>query len=165
MMVYDALVNHVATDKVPRLLQSICSRTVLQLAEKPSRNSVEQMSRELGSIGTLSSLQCAEFAMNTANNRLGSDATTQEGMHVNCIRLISATDTAMMAIDQLPGGLQMITNKSHIVNSINDLSKLYSSFHNINYIDCRELIINNIANTMSDRAVVNHTTISKLEEE
>jgi hypothetical protein len=124
----------------------------------PHRSTVEQMAREFGSI---SDLQAAEWAMHNNNLTLGFDATTQEGVHVNSINLTSKDKCLVIALDQLPGGTAF-DYESHICTSIDYMAFVYSDFYQSNFDECRNSIIENISNTMSDRVAVNHLTISKV---
>jgi hypothetical protein len=109
-------------------------------------------------------LQAAEFALTTADLTLGFDATTQEGVHINSVHLSSKDTTLVIAVDQLPGGTAQ-DYADHIVEAINNLATTYCSLHAGNtYEQIRRKIVGNITNTMSDRAAVNHATITKLEE-
>ena len=102
------------------------------------------MAHELGSI---SDLQAGEMAMTLNNITLGFDATTQDGVHVNCIHLTSREKCIVIALDHLPRGTAH-DYESHI--------------YSCDFLECRDSIINNIKNTMSDRAPVNHSTIQKV---
>ena len=118
------------------------------------------MTRELGAI---SDLQAAEIALETPNLTLGFDATTQVGVHVNCIYFTTSTFCQVIAIDQLAGGTAA-DYAQHVLKSVDHLSEVYSDFHHTDFQDCRCQIISNITNTMSDRAVVNHATVQKISE-
>ena len=50
MMVYDAVVNQVPTTNIPTLIQTFFERSGITLKDVPHRNTVEQMTRELGVI-------------------------------------------------------------------------------------------------------------------
>ena len=87
------------------------------------------------------------------NCTLGFDATTQEGVHVNSIHVTTNTRCYSVAVDELPSGTAGHYH-DHIVNSIDNLAGLYCDF--TNFIDTRNLIIVNIANTLTDRCSANH---------
>ena len=158
MMVYDSIVNQVPTVNIPLLMQSYAKRHGETLSSVPQRTTVEQMARELGSIGDL---QSAEQQCKPKILTLGFDATTQEGMHINNIHLTSVTDCNVIAIDQLPGGTADDYSE-HICSSVDNLAETYASFHKDEFQHCRARITENISNTMTDRAVVNHASVQKV---
>ena len=157
-LIYDMLVCHVPTCNVPPLLGKIAEHTGQRFTDIPHRTTVEQMARELG---VISDLQTAETAMTTDNLTLGFDATTQEGVHINAVHFTTETVCRVVAIDELAGGTSD-DYEGHITQSVDNLSKVYSDFHKLPYAEVRNNIIGNISNTMSDRAAVNHATITKV---
>jgi len=160
MKVFDILVNQVPTENIPKLMERIAERSGDTLSDIPNRTTVEQMARELGIIADL---QTSELAMKTKNLTLGFDATTQEGVHVNSIHFTTKEETHVIAVDELPGGTTDDYH-NHICDSVDHLASMYADFHEEEFQHCRTSIINNISNTMTDRAVVNHSTIQKLME-
>ena len=99
--------------------------------------------------------------MTTDNLTLGFDATTQEGVHINAVHFTTETVCRVVTIDELAGGTSD-DYEGHITQSVDNLSKVYSDFHKLPYAEVRNNIIGNISNTMSDRAAVNHATITKV---
>ena len=124
MMVYDCIVNQTPTRNIPTLLQKIAKRLDSEV-EVPCRTLVKQMTRELG---VTSDLCAAKFAMTKPNITLGFDATTQEGMHINCVHLTSTPVTtdandSFIAGDQQPGEAAQISSSDiSIINFINQLN-------------------------------------------
>lgn len=157
-LVYDMLMCHVPTRFVPILLQKLSDHLGLSFNSIPCRSSVEQMARELG---VIAELQAAQTAMVTKDITLAFDATTQEGVHVNAIHFTTQDECIVVAIDQLAGGTSD-DYETHITRSVDHLARVYSDFHQQQYNDVRSTIIGNIANTMSDRAAVNHATVTKV---
>ncbi|XP_070181627.1 uncharacterized protein [Littorina saxatilis] len=157
-LIYDMLMCHVPTRSVPLLLQKLSDHTLIEFNSIPNRTTVEQMARE---IGVISELQAAETAIATKNLTLAFDATTQEGVHINAIHMTTETECVVVAIDQLAGGTA-VDYETHIAQSVDHLAKVYSDFHQQEYTEVRKTIISNISNTMSDRAAVNHATITKI---
>ncbi|XP_047138521.2 uncharacterized protein LOC124814655 [Hydra vulgaris] len=158
MIIYNMLICNVPTGNIPFLIQKIGQCMGFIFSDIPHRNSIEQMARELGSI---SSLQAAEWAINNSQLTLGFDATTQKGVHINSIHLTSKDKCLVIALDQLPGGTAD-DYENHICNAIDHMAFIYSHFHSCSYNESRSSIIANISNTMSDRVAVNHLTISKV---
>ena len=155
MMVYDAVVQQAPTVNVTPLLEKLTWRIGLTITDIPKRHSVEQMAHELGVISTI---QAAEIAMETDNVTIGFDATTQEGTHINSVHLTTMDKCIVVAIDQLAGGTAE-DYEQHVCDSVDELALQYSSFVNIEYQDCRQQIIGNISNTMTDGVIVNHAAI------
>ncbi|XP_071787284.1 uncharacterized protein [Asterias amurensis] len=159
MLVYDAVVNHVPTKNVPTLIQQFARRSGVILDKVPHRNTVEMMTRELG---VISDFQAAEILLQNQNITLGFDATTQEGVHVNSVHITTQTTCHILDIDQLAGGTSE-DYALHIEASIQRINDVYCQFYSTNFSENRKKILNNISNTMSDRAAVNHATIQRLE--
>ena len=160
MIVYNSIVHQVPTENIPSLIQSNARRSGQELSKVPQRTTVEQMTRELDSIADL---KTAELAMKTNNLTIGFDATTQEGAHINCIHLNTETESEIVDIHELSGGTADDYHE-HITSSIDTLAHVYADFHHENFQYCRSTIINNISNTMSDRATVNQATVRKVNE-
>ena len=160
MKVFDALVNQVPTENIPKLMDKFAKRSGEKLTDVPNRSTVGQMARELG---VIVDLQSSEIAIKTKDLTLGFDATTQEGVHVNSVHFTTKNDTNVIAIDQLLGGTTDDYHQ-HVSGSVDHLASVYSDFHEEEYEHCRSTLIKNISNTMTDRVAVNHCTIQKLEE-
>ncbi|XP_065648591.1 uncharacterized protein LOC136077987 [Hydra vulgaris] len=158
MIIYNMLLCNVPTGNIPYLMRKIGLYMGVIVNNIPHRSTVEQMARELGSI---SDLQAAEWAMHNNNLTLGFNATTQEGVHINSINLTSKDKCLVIALDQLPGGAAF-DYESHICTSIDYMAFVYSDFYKSSFNECRNAIIDNISNTISDRVAVNHLTISKV---
>ncbi|KAH9500834.1 hypothetical protein Btru_073126 [Bulinus truncatus] len=129
----------------------------MDMKQIPHLCTVELMARELGCI---SDIQSAEMALSTQYLTLGFDSTTQQGVYINCVHLTSQDKCHVIAIDQSPG-CTSDDYQGHICQSLDNLARTYSEFHATNYNECRRCLIENITNTMSDRAQVNHLRIQK----
>lgn len=160
MTVYTSVINQVPTQNIPDVIAQFSEYSGERIDYVPHRTTVEQMTRELGII---SDLQTAELCVKTCNLTLGFDATTQEGVHINSIHLTTKTDCHVIAVDQLAGGTAEDYH-SHVCNSIDQLASVYSDFHDEDYQHSRQTMIDNIANTMTDRVAVNHASIAKVNE-
>nr|XP_047144092.1 uncharacterized protein LOC124817731 [Hydra vulgaris] len=158
MIIYSMLLSNVPTGNIPFLFEKIVQYFGVECLQIPQRSTVEQMARELGSI---SDLQAAEWAISNNNLTLGFDATTQEGVHVNSVHLTSKNKCQVIALDQMPGGTADDYEK-HICMAVDHMASVYSDFHLLSFDKCRNLIISNISNTMSDRVAVNHLTVTKV---
>ena len=117
------------------------------------------MTRELG---VISDIQAAELLIANENLTLGFDATTQEGLHVNSIHVTSSDQCQLLALDQLPGGTAE-DYSLHISQTVDSITDVYCKFYSVDFDETRKIIIDHIRNTMTDRATVNHATISRLE--
>ena len=158
LLVYDAVVNNVPTQNIPNLIESQCQRLGHKLNSIPHRSTIEQMTRELD---TIADLKVADLAMTSKNLTIGFDATTQEGVHINAIHLTTENDCEVVSVEHLAGGTSD-DYCDHICAAIDHVAETYSNFHQLQFQDCRTKIIENISNTMSDRAAVNHATIEKV---
>ena len=160
MIVYASIVNQVPTQNIPSLIQTYAEMTGDNLSAVPQRTTVEQMARELD---VIADLKAAEVAMKTPDLTIGFDATTQEGVHINSVHLTTKDACEVIAIDELPGGTADDYSE-HVCGSVNHLATTYADFHELDYPECRSKIIKNISNTMTDRVVVNHAAIRKVNE-
>ena len=52
----------------------------------------------------------------------------------------------------------------YVCDSVDELALTHSNFHNLDYQDCRQTIITNISNTMTDRVAVNHAAIERIKQ-
>ena len=155
ILIYETVVQQVATKKVPELLESFNTLDV----RVPHKSTVELMVRELGII---CDIQAAELLINSLNTTIGFDATTQEHVHVNSIHITTTEHCLVIALDQLPGGTAE-DYEAHIHEAVDHLATVYSEYHGISYASTRKQLIANITNTMTDRAAVNHKTVTLLE--
>lgn len=158
--VFDAIVNHVPTNNIPKLLEKFFNRLGTPLDEVPHRTTVEMMIRELG---VISELQTAEIIHANSNLTIGFDATTQEGVHINSIHVTTTSNCYVIAVDQLPGGTAQDYHQ-HICDSVDNLANTYSIFNNADFQNCRKQMINNISNSMSDRCAANHAALQLVNE-
>eukprot|EP00112_Aurelia_sp_Birch-Aquarium-sp1_P020961 Seg5518.2 transcript_id=Seg5518.2/GoldUCD/mRNA.D3Y31 product="hypothetical protein" protein_id=Seg5518.2/GoldUCD/D3Y31 len=114
--------------------------------------------------GVISQLQCAEALVADNNATIAFDATTQEGVHINALIITTETKTLACAIDELPGGCAE-DYSNHIVDSLDDLAKLYVQINNnATYQETRCKMIDTIKNTMTDRVAANHAAIRLVNE-
>ena len=160
LMVYDLVMNQVPTHNIPSVLDQVIKRTGAKLDRIPHRNTVEMMVRKMG---VITELQTAEELMRNSNSTIGFDATTQEGVHVHSVHLTFKTGCLVVAIDQIPGGTAHDYSQ-HICESVDHLAEVYSQFNHIAFQECREALIQNISNTMSDRVASNHAAIRLISE-
>jgi len=86
MMVYDAIMHQVPTKNIPLLIQSLKRRLGAALDHVPHCITVEHIETELG---VISYLQCAEALSANSNATFTCDATTQEGVHINALVIIT----------------------------------------------------------------------------
>ena len=109
--------------------------------------------------------QVAEDLMRNSNKTLGFDEMTQEGVQINSVHITSKDDCYIVSIDHLPGGMAE-DYQQHICRSLNRLADIYSTYTTAkSYEVYQRQMITNIANTMTDRAIINHDTIVHLCEE
>ena len=160
LLVYSAICQNLSTARVSKMIKDCCNQgEEKKLEVAPSRSAVEIMARE---IGIMAYYQVAEFILNQANVTLGFDATTQGDAHVNSVHVTSKESCRIIALDKLAGGTAE-DYENHITESIDFIAHIYAAFNECEFEDCRHKIISNISNTMTDRATVNHATISRLE--
>ena len=69
----------------------------------------------------------------------------------------------IIAIDELAGGTADDYSE-HVCGAVDHLATTYAHFHGNDFPFCRSTIISNISNTMTDRAVVYHAAIRKVNE-
>lgn len=156
LLVYDALVNQVPTANVPTIMKRFSMRLGHPIKEIPHRTTVEQMAREMG---VLAQLQTAEEIISNKNVTIAFVATTQEGVHINAVLITTEKSALVVAIDQLPGGTAE-DYANHITDSVDDLASIYTEYHpEENYQESRNKLLDNIANTMTDRVAANHAAI------
>ena len=160
LFIYDAILMNVPTANIAPLIKSFADRVkLLDLAKDiPHRTSIDNMARE---IGIIAAFQAATFIIKNSNLTVGFDATTQNGVHVNSIHVTSKETCLIVALDELPGGTSE-DYENHRTESIDFIAKIYSSFEEIDFQNCCNLLIDGITNTMTDRATANHTTICQL---
>ena len=159
LMVYSCITCNVSTENVPLLIKSLANDFDVNMHDVPHRSTVEKMVKEMG---VIASYQVAEFVMKNSNLTLGFDATTQEEVHVNEIHVTSKESCMIIALDHLAGGTAE-DYETHIAEAIDNLAEIYSLYENCDYQDCRNKMINSFANTMTDRAAVNHAAVRRLE--
>ena len=160
MLIYDAIVNGVPTNNISKLLAQFGKRCGIEFGNIPHRSTIEYMTRELG---VVSNFQAADLLMTNENVTLGFDATTQEGVHVNSVHITTKDKCQVLAVDQLPGGTAE-DYELHITETLDSIVETYCGFHDTSDFETtRKTFISKIANTMTDRAAVNHSTIQRLE--
>ncbi|KAG1714176.1 hypothetical protein GQR58_001809 [Nymphon striatum] len=79
------------------------------------------------------------------------------------VYITTETSCMVLAIDQLPGGTAQDYH-DHITDSIDHLCYIYTELTGSDYQETRRIVIGNISNTMTDRAIVNYATIELLNE-
>ena len=162
LLVYDAIINNVATSNMPHLIKKFSNRLDAPLERIPSRSSIENMVLEMG---VISGLQTAETIHDVEDVTMGFDATTQEGVHVNSVHVTLKVSPGCMviALDRLPGGTAQDYH-DHVVSYIDHLADVYQSFHGGQFQECRQRVIDHVANSMTDRAAANHAAIRLINE-
>ena len=98
-----------------------------------------------------------QLIIKNTDSTLGFDATTQEGTHVNSIHVTTPTSCIACAVDELPGGTAADYHQ-HITETVDNLAYVYSFFNDTDSSEAK-VILNNIANTMTDRCAANHAAI------
>ena len=106
----------------------------------PSSTTVENMAQELD---VIADLKAAETLMNIEDLTLGFDATTQDGIHINSIHMISKTDCEVLPIDELPGGTE-IDFSDHITSTVDHLANGHASYHKKDHKTVAQKMISNI---------------------
>ena len=160
LLTYDFLVNNVPTRNIPALLEKATKRLGVDMNSIPHRTTVECMARELG---VISDLMASETLLENVNLTLCFDATTQNGVQVNEVHVTSMEECIVLGLDQLPGGTAEDYER-HILETVDRIADVHSVFYGKDFVDTRKSIINNIANTLTDRAAVNNATIQRLED-
>ena len=160
MLAYTCLKNNAPSTGIPDIIKRCVKLFNINVNNIPHRSTIENMSLELG---ILADYITAEFMIQNKNLTLGFDATTQEGVHVNAVNINSKDKGYLVSVEELAGGTAD-DYTDHIYKSINHIAHIYSYLKNLPFIDIKNKIINNISNTMSDRAIVNSKTIHNLNE-
>ena len=158
LIVYDMLTAGTPTGNISGLIKKIAERLDVKFDSIPQKSTIEQMAREMG---VISDVACAELIMNTPNCTIAFDATTQEGVHVNVVSLSTPERSSVIALDQLPGGTAD-DYAAHVTNSIDNIARSYSEVHNQDFVETRDSLVSNISNCLTDRAIVNHAAVSKI---
>ena len=78
-----------------------------------------------------------------------------------CAAITNQKNCFVIAVDELEGGTSA-DYEGHIMHAFDHLAAVHSDFHKTDYQETRSSMINNISNTMSDRAAVNSATVQKL---
>ena len=160
---YAMLVRHVPTAQVGPVISDvmeICAGT--KLKRVPSRQTVENMARELN---TLADLQAGEAIKDAEDIVMQFDATTKNGKHFNEVHLKPDKYSSFcVSIRHLSDG-QADTYKQHILDSLHDICYEYSSFKDKDHDEMLANLYSRITCTLTDRAKVNDCTVKKLEME
>ena len=117
-----------------------------------------------GELGFICDYQTVEAVIQTENVTIMFDATTQDGMHVNCISITTPTSSHLVSVEQLPGGTA-VDYKQHICSTLSSLINIYCSVTKQELHGCLQNVISRIKCSLTDRAPVNHATITLLEKE
>ena len=168
MSVYEAVVNNVPTKNIPNMISGMAKRMGVTNSDVPQRSTIEMMCRELGAIADF---QAAEYMLQQKNMTVGFDATTQEGVHINSVHVTSPDECHIIAVDPLAGG-KAEDYEVHINQSIDNLAEVDCAVHEADkfkdnpkadFPTVRSEIIASVSNSMTDRAAVNHATVTRLE--
>ena len=103
------------------------------------------------------------FILENNHLTLGFDGTTQEGIHLNSIHVTTRPSCYIIAVDELHGGSAGDYSK-HICESVDHLARFHSEYTGNDSQSCRNTMICNISNCMTDRAAANHATICHVNE-
>ena len=159
MLVYILLNGQTPIVSVPNTILNISKLVdIFNIDNCPCVSTVNNMSRELY---ILSNYFASQFIFDNHNITLGFDATTQEGVHVNCIYVTNGTSVHVIDIDQLPGGTA-VDYCDHITTCINRLARVYCHYNGGDVQIIEHDIVSRISNTITDRATVNQATIKML---
>ena len=162
MKVYDCISNKVPTANIPSLLTKLQQRNQQDVTGVPKRSTVEMMARELGAIAEL---QTAEEILKNSNVTMGFDATTQEEQHINSIHFTTENRCFCASVEELAGGTAE-DYAQHVFETVDSLSATYTYFHeDADYPETRKAMIDNIANSMTDRCAANHAAITVVNRE
>ena len=134
---YSCILNNVAAVNVPQVVQSIFKNLKIKCGKMPTRTTVNRM---VGELGFLSDYVTADAVLNSTNATLIFDATTQDGIHVNCILLSTSDSCHLVSIKQLPGGTAK-DYKKQVCDAVDALASIYSSSNEISYVACQSGII------------------------
>ena len=152
MRVYCLLEGNVSTGSIPGILQEFSPTK-----KAPQRTTVERNAVELG---LLRDMMAAEALYNTPNVTLCFDASTQEVVHFNTLHITTESESILLDVEQFAGGRAM-DYAEHIFTTITHLADIYVYLHGyLRKQDVHQQMVDNISNTMTDRAVVNSATIN-----
>ena len=159
---YAMLVRHVPTAQVGPVISDveICAGT--KLKRVPSRQTVENMARELN---TLADLQAGEAIKDAEDIVMQFDATTKNGKNFHEVDLKPDKYSSFcVSIRHLSDG-QADTYKQHIHDSLHDIYYEYSSFKDKAHDEMLANLYSEITCTLTERTKVNDCSVKKLEME
>lgn len=160
---YDCLLNGLPVVHVPELVAAILKTLKINqnMINTSSTNTVYRM---VGELGFFSDIKTVNAILNAEDCTLIFDATTQDGIHVNCVLLTTPSSSHLVSLEHVAGGTAE-DYKQHICNSINNLAKIYSLMSGLSFDECLKKILSKIKCCLTDRAPVNHLTVVMLEKE
>ena len=90
------------------------------------------------------------------------DSTSVNGHHINEVHISAAAVPSSFYVNTLPRGT---TNDyvAHICDCIGRIARIFSMYHNLDYLHCKSTITSNLKNTLSDRVAVNHCVVQSLQ--
>lgn len=121
----------VASKNVSELLTKYCTIFPDQRFHIKSETTVNRM---VGELGFYSDLKTSMSVLSSDSCSLIFDATTQDGIHVNCVMITTPTSSHLVSIEQLPDGVAE-DYKKHISDSIMKLAEVQSAVYSVNVID------------------------------
>ena len=128
VLVYVLLNGNAPIKNQSTILSSILMWLNIKCDKVPCMSTVNNMLRE---VSVLSSLFTVKFMLDRSVLRIGFDATTQEGVHVNCLYIGDKYDIRIIDMRELPGGAASDYVK-HITDCIDQISNIYVSIETTN---------------------------------
>ena len=152
--VFNCLQNSVPVERVRNVISfTVKELTGIEIKEMPSVSSISRMSREMS---VLSDIQSVEALSKHKNSTISWDATSIDGAHINEVHISTKpNEQYALNVSSLCGG-RAGDYKTHITETLADISKTYSEVHDCDPLDNLGQCKSNISNTLSDRVAVNH---------
>lgn len=115
--------------------------------------------RMVGELGFFSDIKTVGSILASESCSLVFDATTQDGIHVNCMMVTTPSSSYLVSIERLPGGTAE-DYRNHISSAIKKLADVYSSVvSTMTYASCHKAVINKFKCCLTDQAPANHLTV------
>ena len=116
-------------------------------------------------LGIISDLQVGEVMYRQKDITLSWDSTSVNGHHINEVHIsVAAVPLSfyVLQLNTLPGGTTD-DYVAHICDCIDHIARIFSMYHNLDYLHCKSTITSNLKNTLSDRVAVNHCVVQRLQ--
>ena len=160
--IYFCIQNQVPVDNISNVLQFIVKQmTGMNLSESPSKSCIKRMAREMG---VISHLQGAESILSSKNSTVSWDGTSLKGHHLNEVHISTEKENIVLGVSQLAGG-KADDYSGDILNTVGDVMGSYAEFHKADKDMNLKKAKESISSTLTDRVVVNHCVVKKLEED